>query len=372
MSALTSNTNPITALDIAIIGGGSAGISLAAKLDNLTAAVVEPKTAAERDCSWALWANQDQLQVLAGSIKGRWKQWRLVDHDREIVHHSNHYHYASLSSAAYITACEQNLADGVDLIRATAEDIVAIGNGGCFSAGGKHYQATQLYDSRPPAMLDNSLRQHFLGWDIRTKTALANPETATLMDFRVDQSRGLHFIYALPFSDRRLLIESTMISTKLEDKDWYRQAINQWLQQQNIEIDKTLGEEAGVIPMHSPSPLNNDIAKIGAASGAVRLSSGYAFSTIQKQTALLAERIRSGQYQVPTPIAKPIMRMDEIFNRVLVAQPQLGVAMMMGTAKALDADGFARFMLGSANWLDWAKVIMAMPKIPFLKQVFKS
>ena len=87
---------------------------------------------------------------------------------------------------------------------------------------------------------------------------------------------------------------------------------------------------------------------------------------------MLADRIRSGQYQVPTPITKSIMRMDEIFNRVLVAQPQLGVAMMMGTAKALDADGFARFMLGSASWLDWAKVIMAMPKIPFLKQVLTS
>jgi hypothetical protein len=38
----------------------------------------------------------------------------------------------------------------------------------------------------------------------------------------------------------------------------------------------------------------------------------------------------------------------------------------------LDADGFARFMLGSATLLDWAKVVLAMPKIPFLKQVVPS
>jgi lycopene beta-cyclase len=43
---------------------------------------------------------------------------------------------------------------------------------------------------------------------------------------------------------------------------------------------------------------------------------------------------------------------------------------MMSTASALDANGFARFMLGSASLLDWARVIMAMPKLPFLKQVF--
>lgn len=372
MSALNKNSKAATALDIAIIGGGSAGISLATGLANLSAAVVEPKMPEERDCSWALWANQDQLQKLAGSIKGSWKQWRLVDHNQEIIHCSEDYRYASLSSAAYISACEKNLAKGVELIRAAAEDIVAIGNGGGFSAAGKHYRATQLYDSRPPALTEHGLRQHFVGWDIRTKTAIANPDTATLMDFRVDQSRGLHFIYALPFSNRRLLIESTMISTKLEDKDWYRQAIKRWLHQNNIEIDQTLGEEAGVIPMHTLPPLDNAIATIGSASGAVRLSSGYAFSTIQQQTSLLAERIRAGQYEVPSPISKQLMRMDKLFNRVLVAEPQLGVAMMMGTAKALNANGFARFMLGSANLSDWARVIMAMPKIPFLKQVFTS
>jgi lycopene beta-cyclase len=42
----------------------------------------------------------------------------------------------------------------------------------------------------------------------------------------------------------------------------------------------------------------------------------------------------------------------------------------MGTAKALSGDGFARFMLGSASLMDWAKVILAMPKLPFIKAVF--
>ena len=44
---------------------------------------------------------------------------------------------------------------------------------------------------------------------------------------------------------------------------------------------------------------------------------------------------------------------------------------MMRTAMALDADGFARFMLGSATFFDWVKVVLAMPKAPFLKQVLR-
>ncbi len=371
MFKLTNNTSEIIAVDIAIIGGGSAGITLANKLEHCSAVVIEPRTPEERRCSWALWAKSHEQKQFATATQGSWSQWRLIDHHTEVRHSSDHYRYTSLSSTQYLAQCENNLATGVDLIRATAEDVVAAGSGGSFTAAGKFYKAAQLYDSRPPKMANNGLKQHFLGWEIRTKYAINEPEIATLMDFRVDQSRGLHFIYVLPFTDRRLLIESTMISEKLEDKDWYRRAIMQWLQEQNIQIEENLGEEAGVIPMQRVIPLDPNIASIGAASGAVRMSSGYAFSGIQAQISKLAQNIHTGEYSVPVPISPALMRMDKIFNGVLMAQPELGVEMMMGTAKALDANGFARFMLGSATILDWVKVILAMPKIVFLKQVFR-
>jgi lycopene beta-cyclase len=371
VSKLSDKADKTIDLDIAIIGGGSAGITLAAKLSNCSAAVVEPLTPAERDCSWALWADRHQQKQFASATKGSWRQWRLINHDTEVLHSSDLYRYTSLSSAQYMTQCENNLDVGITLVRAAAEDIVATGKGGSFTAAGQHYKAAQLYDSRPPKMAEPSLKQHFLGWEIRTKYAIDEPEIATLMDFRVDQSRGLHFIYVLPFSDRRLLIESTMISSHLEDKAWYRQAIKQWLQDQNIEIEETLREEAGIIPMQTVIPVDPDIASIGAASGAIRLSSGYAFTGIQAQIDQLAQRISVGQYLVPTPISPTLIGMDKIYNRVLMAQPELGVTMMMKTAQALDADGFARFMLGCASVVDWARVILAMPKMAFIKQVLR-
>lgn len=371
MSIRNKHSAGTTALDIAIIGGGSAGISLATKLKNRSAVVIEPRTPTERDCSWALWANPAQQQQFASSTRGSWQQWRLIDHHSEVLHQTDQYRYTSLSSADYITQCENQLPEGVDLIRAPAEDIAPEGNGGLFSAAGKHYSASQLYDSRPPAMAEQGLKQHFVGWEIRTKSPISDPQIATLMDFRVDQSRGLHFIYVLPFSDRQLLIESTMISTQLEDRDWYLQAMIEWLETQNIEIEETLREETGVIPMDAITPVDSNIACIGAASGAVRLSSGYAFTGIQAQIAKLARGISAGDFTVPAPISPGLIRMDRIFNAVLMAQPELGPSIMMRTAKALNGDGFARFMLGSATIADWARVILAMPKMPFLKQVWR-
>ena len=61
--------------------------------------------------------------------------------------------------------------------------------------------------------------------------------------------------------------------------------------------------------------------------------------------------------------------MDTIFNDVLVNHPNLGTEIFMRTAKALTGDQFARFMLGEADTYIWAKVIAAMPKLPFIKQM---
>lgn len=369
---LTNQSADIIETDIAIIGGGSAGISLAAKLKHQTTVVVEPKHPDERDASWALWAKADQLEEYDCAIKGRWNQWRLIDHQREILHASDEYQYISLSSADYLRHCESKLSTNTQLVRAHAEDIQSDGDGGNFSVSGQRYHAQHIFDSRPSKLVENGLMQHFLGIEIRTKQPLTDTHIATLMDFRVDQSRGLHFIYALPFSDDCLFVESTMISTSLEPIDWYKTAIDQWLKDHSIEIASITREEHGIIPMHETIAEDNALSRIGAASGAVRLSSGYAFTHIQRQITLLAEGIEKGEFHVPQVISGTIDQLDKIFNRVLVAKQKLGVELMMSTAAALDAEGFSRFMLGKATIKDWINVILAMPKIPFLTQVFRS
>ena len=357
--------------DIAIIGGGNAGMTLATKLKHQTAVVIEPKTPEQRDVSWALWATLDTQQDLANAIKGRWSRWRLVDHKHEIIHKSDKYHYTSLCSADYLRHCENTLSANISLVRDSADNIIAEGKGGTFNAAGKKYFADHIYDSRPAKSDKKGLKQHFLGIEVRTKEPIKDTHTATLMDFRVDQSRGLHFIYALPFSDRTLLIESTMISTSLEPKEWYKQAIYQWLEDQSIEVDEITREEYGVIPMHKTNPIDANLACIGSASGAIRLSSGYAFTNIQAQISQLAANIERGEFSVPQVISSNINQLDKIYNRVLIANPKLGVELMMKTAGALDANGFSRFMLGKATFKDWMRVILAMPKIPFLTQVFR-
>lgn len=367
-----SNPGELIDIDIAIIGGGSAGMALATKLDGFSATVFEPKTAAQRDCSWSLWAQESQLKELEPAIRGSWNQWRLIDHNSETVHHSQAYRYTSLSSTKYLQHCESMLKSPDSMVRAAVENVLAEGGGGRFNANGRNYRAQTIYDSRPPIAQPNGLRQHFIGWEVMLKKPIENANIATLMDFRVDQSRGLHFIYVLPYSDRHLLIESTMISTQLESKDWYCNAIKQWLVDRDLEIESQLSEEYGVIPMAAVQPHNAKVNNIGAAGGAVRLSSGYAFSTIQTQMTLLAASIAGGERTVARPFSKRLIFLDKVFNRALSAQADHGVSLFMATAQALSADQFSRFMLGTAGLVEWVRVILAMPKWPFIKSALKQ
>ena len=363
-------------LDIAIIGGGNAGITLASKLSAqkspLKTLVFEPKTPQQRDCCWSLWATPDQSKSLKPSMLGKWAQWRLIDDVSEVVLKSDEYQYTSLSAASYLQHCEDSLKGTDNIKRSTVEQLAKEAGITSFKADGQNYTAKTVFDSRPPVTASNSLRQHFMGWEIRTKAPMTETDIATLMDFRVDQSKGLHFIYALPFSSNHLFLESTMISRTLEDKQWYRDAMHQWLQRHNIEVDELLREEVGVIAMEEPPETSIPLGAIGAASGAVRLSSGYAFSAIQTQMTRLANGISVGNYSVPKPTPGYLDAMDRVFNGVLLAKPDLAVDIFMRTGRALNGDQFARFMLGTAGIIEWTKVIFAMPKRVFIRQLWRQ
>ncbi len=357
-------------VDIAIIGGGSSGLNLARNLCQLqpipSAVVIEPKTPQERECSWALWSKQTDLQHYRPALKGSWPAWQIIDPCRSITHHGSEYQYHSLSAGRFLAYCESQLREPVSLRRDSVKQVQIDGDIGLITTENASINAKHIYDSRPVEQPENALKQHFLGWEIITKKPIQNPQIAILMDFRVDQSQGVHFIYMLPFTSQHLLVESTLVSRQLQHKSWYRTAIQTWLQDRGIEVSQQVGEEYGVIPLED-HPISSN--SIGAASGAIRRSSGYAFTTIQKQTRQLAENIAMGDYTIPQPVNKGLKMMDTIFNDVLVNHPNLGTEIFMRTAKALTGDQFARFMLGEANTYIWAKVIAAMPKLPFIKQM---
>ena len=62
--------------------------------------------------------------------------------------------------------------------------------------------------------------------------------------------------------------------------------------------------------------------------------------------------------------------MDLIFLKVLETYPKLAVNIFINLAKGLNGDEFAIFMSGKANMSLRLKVMLKMPKKPFLKVFF--
>ncbi len=219
--------------------------------------------------------------------------------------------------------------------------------------------------------------QHFKGVEIKAAQPCFLSDTAILMDFRCDQSRGIHFIYLLPYSPTEALVESTLLSPKRQDDEFYSDAIETYLETYwatgGWQVCHT---EQGCIPMAFVRPVNLDYLAIGANGGCVRPSSGYAFAFIQKQTDAIVDKLaRSGPALLtPATLPRPISRfdlfLDGIFLHVIRHHPEQAAELFTRTASALSGDEFARFMSGLADFKIYAKLITAMPIGLFLNALW--
>lgn len=349
----------------AIIGAGCAGLSLAryGAQAGLASHIITDKPVESRaDHLWSFWATS-WLSEAAITAKAKWHKWQICDHDHIITHHSDHHPYHGLMASDWLSSC-------VDTIQQA---------GGQIERADVHIKTDSLYfDSRPPQVPQGCLLQHFIGQHIKIDKPLFAADTAILMDFRTDQSQGLHFIYLLPFSDTEALVESTLFTPHILADDYYRTAIKTYLATIFNCHDFTIThEEKGAIPLADLTPAKDsyeqNIIPIGAASGALRPSSGYGFAFIQRQAKDIAAQLAHNKIPAPKPPHRRVdLWMDRVFLSVLETNTRKSPDLFMKMAAALTGDEFATFMSGIARPKTYLKVILAMPKWIFIKAALLS
>ena len=142
------------------------------------------------------------------------------------------------------------------------------------------------------------LQQHFLGWTIQTTDPIFNPSQVTYMDFSIPQKGNTRFMYVLPFSKTKALVEYTLFSKEVLEKSEYKEAIVDYLQNQlGCQQYNIIETEQGSIPMTCYDFRDHhtkNIRYIGTAGGWAKPSTGYTFMSSAKKVPTLVEYIKTG------------------------------------------------------------------------------
>ena len=345
-----------------ILGDGIAAMMLASRSDELPEhemSIVSPKGAPmSKDHMLGFW-NMNGLEMAVESSRASWSKWAIISNTGKNVMQSDKHAYHIMHKANYIQNCRDKATqEGVEFIEEKSMTTT---------------ESSQTFDSRPPRASKNAMLQHFLGQEVEVDKPVFDSSTAILMDFRVDQSEGMHFIYLLPYSPTQALVESTLFSTTVLDREYYVNTINDYLADHyGASVHNIIHEEQGVIPMGTLSPHDENIPGLGANAGAIRPASGYTFVFIHQQIQRAIESSKQGKpLRFKRPHKAIDVWMDAVLLTVLRNWPQQGPKLFGRMASSLSGDEFVRFMSGQANWRLRLKVIMAMPKLPFIKGVSK-
>ncbi len=177
---------------------------------------------------------------------------------------------------------------------------------------------------RHPERTEPWLKQHFLGWEVETETSVFDPDVATIMDFKVDQSHGFAFMYMLPLSETQALVEYTLFTDSVLEKATYRAEIEAYMERIAPGVRYTsIREEFGVIPMvvGDWNPGEGRLQNIGGAAGLAKPSTGYTFSRIQRDSRHIARSLKSGSLHRHPPSTKRKEWMDSLILRILSEDP---------------------------------------------------
>ena len=321
----------------------------------------------KRDNFFGFWLT-DWMRPFENIIEKKWYKWTIGNKNLDITHTSLDKPYCVISFKTWKKFCLETK-NNLEIVNKQVVQYFPEQNYfKIITADNKIYYAQNIYDSRSTKEKKGELLQHFFGINITAADNTFNEKKLTLMHFTKDKNL-LHFMYILPFSHNTALIESTVFSTEVFRDSWYREKINEYLELKNINIFKESSFEKGVIPMffsEEKNSTNLNIFNIGIRGGACKPSTGYAFSFLIKQIQLLKNSKKNS-----IKIHKFLDRkMDKIFINFLKNNNENGQSFIK-LASNLNGNEFQSFMMGDSNLLTKFKIIKSMPKLPFIKELFK-
>ena len=267
--------------DIAIVGLGCAGSHVLVQMldhpemSSKRIIVFDDFQADSLEKTWSFWekgkGNWDSF------LLDQWTQGKFQTNGVEIDLELNPYIYKTIKSKDVIAFAKAKLQQHpnttfvearVDRIEETDLAVLHTNEG--------IFKSKLVLDSRisPDFYKDTkaiTLRQHFLGWHLKTEVEVFDPNRFVMMDYRLRDPGTTSFMYILPYSKTEALVEFTYFSPDLVADLVYEKYLKQYIDTYLKGVEYTIAQtEQGVIPMttyrfekhHTPL-----VHKIGTAGG---------------------------------------------------------------------------------------------------------
>ena len=284
--------------DYIICGGGASGILLLNALrqddyfENQTILIVDKELKSGNDRTWCYW--EKPIGEFDSILSQKWDRAQFSSDTHTSEFDLNPFQYKMLRSGIIYDKFHKQIKKSkkTKFLLAEIKDIISkdshtevITSSGSFKS---KRVFSSLFDSKP--LLNQKkypvLKQHFLGWFIKTKKPVFDPKKIIFMDFNIPQENETRFIYLLPKNSHEALVEYTLFSKNLLKTEEYENGIESYLESKGI-VDFTIEEkEKGSIPMTCFPfyELNtSSLLHIGTAGGWTKPSTGFTFMNTRRK-----------------------------------------------------------------------------------------
>ena len=371
--------------DIVFAGAGLAGLSLAARLaalpDPPRMLLVDPLQNDTSDRTWCHW--QLHESIFDDAITHRWQRWSVdKDHDQTAVG-STDVPYVRIPSDRFrqiawerIKACpraEFLRGMSVSSIEEVSDRAVV------HLSDGRRIESSWVFDSRPLQNDNAPWRQIFRGLELHSPETKLGTSTVTLMDFQSAGPEGVRFFYVLPLDAHTALVEDTWLVPSHKTPAFSDDAIVSYASKNLAQTHWQIRhQEEGNLPMgFSPSASSavekKRIIPWGTTAGAVRASSGYAFSRIQAASERMASAWQRTGYPDPAAVHGSAFLdwMDRVFLRAMTDQPERVPEYFARLFQRVAPDALVRFLESEPRPADILQVMRALPLGPFLRAALR-
>ncbi len=234
--------------------------------------------------------------------------------------------------------------------------------------------AEYVFSSINGERIHSKLWQHFKGIVVEFDKPVFDEHIARLMDFNVPQMDATAFMYLLPLTDKKALVEYTLFSPSILIESKYDAVLNTYMEEHYkglvYQIQHT---EFGAIPMTSKKFTSNRgaVFSIGTMGDAVKASTGYAFQFIQKQTQQIVHQLKMNQALNPAVHYTRHQFYDSVLLYILENKKMAGDEIFSRIFKKNSAATVFKFLSNTSTFMEDIRIMLSLPTSVFLPAAIK-